>query len=81
MAIESIGFPIIVFVVSILIIIYLIKKEEKRQLINDKRYNELTNKFIETIKKISDDNNKIIKNLIDSMHDAMKKLDEQKRDK
>ncbi len=81
MAIESIGFPIIVFVVSIFIIIYLIKKEEKRQLINDKRYNELTNKFIETIKKISDDNNKIIKNLIDSMHDAMKKLDEQKRDK
>lgn len=48
---ENLYLPIIVFVSAIAIILYLIKKEEKRQLLNDKRYNELTNKFIDIIKK------------------------------
>jgi len=79
--IENLLLPTMVFVISISMIIYLIKKEEKIQLINDKRYEELTNKFIYTIEKISGENNKMIKDLTDSIHEAMVKFDEQKRDK
>jgi hypothetical protein len=79
--IESLGFPIIAFGVTIYVIIYLIKKEENRQLLNDKRYDELTNKFIGTITKISDENNKMLKDLSDSIRDVMNRSDEQKRDR
>ncbi len=79
--IESIAFPIITFTISILIIIYLIKKEEKRQLSNDKHYEELTNKFIDTIKKISDENNKTLKDISNSIQNIMDKFEEPKRDK
>lgn len=61
--IESLGLPVVVFMIAIAIILYLINKEEKRQILNDKRYDELTNKFINTIKKISDENNKMLKEL------------------
>ncbi len=80
MAIENIGIPIIIFVIAISIIIYSLNKEEKRQYLNDKRYDDLANKFIDTIKKISDDNNDTIKNLTDSIHGVLDKFDEQKRD-
>lgn len=77
--IESLVFPIIVFVIAISIIMYLIKKEEKRQALNDKRYDELTNKFIDTIKKISDENNKMLKELSDNIHNVMDKFNERDR--
>ena len=79
--IESLVLPIIVFGAAIAVILYLIKKEEKRQLLNDKRYDELTNKFVDAITKISYDNNKMLKNLSDSIHDVADKFDDKKRDR
>jgi hypothetical protein len=79
--IESLVFPIIAFGVTIYVIIYLIKKEENRQLLNDKRYDELTNKFIDTITKISDENNKMLKELSDDIRSIMDKFYDQKRDR
>lgn len=76
--IESLILPILVFIIAMAAIIYLINKEEKRQMLNDKRYDELTNKFIDTIKKISEENNKMLKELTDSIHDVTNKLDDLK---
>ena len=66
--IGELGFPVAIFIVAIATIIYIIKKEEKRQILTDKRYDELTNKFVDTITKISDDNNMVLKELSDNIH-------------
>lgn len=66
--IGELGFPVAIFIVAITTIIYIIKKEEKRQILTDKRYDELTNKFVDTITKISDDNNMVLKELSDNIH-------------
>ena len=66
--IRELGFPVAIFIVAITTIIYIIKKEEKRQILTDKRYDELTNKFVDTITKISDDNNMVLKELSDNIH-------------
>ena len=80
-ATESLFLPIIIFASAIVIILYLIKKEEKRRVLNNKRYEELTNKFIDTIKNISDENNKMLKELSESIYDITNKFNEQKRDR
>lgn len=79
MSIENIGIPIIIFVIAISIIIYSLNKEEKRQYLNDKRYDDLTNKFVDIIEKISNNNNKIIKNLTDSIDSLTYKFNDQQR--
>ena len=79
MVLISIIIPIIIFVIAILIIIYIIKKEEEKQKLNEKRYEELTNKFLTTIDKIYDENNRVMKNLTESIRYAMEKLNEEKR--
>ncbi len=81
MILISIVIPIIIFTTAILIIIYLIKKEEDKQKLNEKRYEELTNKFLTTIDKIYDENNRVMKNLTESIRNAIYKLNEHKRDK
>lgn len=53
--VRELGFPIAAFIIAISVVIYMIKKDEARQKISDIRYDKLIDQFVETTKKISED--------------------------
>lgn len=61
--IKDVGFPIASFVIMVSILIYVMKKEEKRQEKTEARYEKLVDKFIETTKNVSEQNNTSIKDI------------------
>lgn len=71
--VKELGFPIAAFAITIYTLIYMIKKNEKRQELSDERYEELVNKFIITTKKISDQHEMALENLSDSIIEQMEK--------
>ena len=53
--VRELGFPIAAFIIAISVVIYMIKKDETRQKASDIRYDKLIDQFVETTKKISED--------------------------
>jgi uncharacterized membrane-anchored protein YhcB (DUF1043 family) len=76
--IKEVGFPITLslmvvgFIISILI--YIIKRDAKRQESSDKRYEELVNNFITQIREISDKHDIQIREISDKHDEALKKI-------
>lgn len=72
--IKDVGFPIASFVIMVSILMYVMKKDEKRQEKTESRYEKLVDKFIETSKDVSDQHDKYIKDLTTELKNITSEL-------
>lgn len=61
--IKDVGFPIASFIIMVSILMYVMKKDEKRQEKTEARYERLVDKFIDTTKQISDQHESAFKEI------------------
>lgn len=61
--IRDVGFPIASFVIMVSILMYVMKKDDKRQEKTEARYEKLVDKFIETTKNLSDQHDMSLKDV------------------
>lgn len=61
--IRDVGFPITSFIIMVSILMYVMKKDEKKQEKTEARYEKLVDKFIETTKIISDQHDSSLKDI------------------
>lgn len=61
--IRDVGFPIASFIIMVSILMYVMKKDDKRQEKTEARYEKLVDKFIETTKNLSDQHDTSLKDV------------------
>ncbi len=61
--IRDLGFPIASFVIMVSILMYVMKKDEKRQEKTESRYEKLVEKFISNSKEVTDEHEKTIRDM------------------
>lgn len=72
--IKDVGFPIASFVIMVSILMYVMKKDEKRQEKTESRYERLVDKFIETTKEISEKQEKTLKDVTTELKNIIVEL-------
>lgn len=69
--IERVGFPVAVALMFLYLIIWMIKKDEKRQEKGDERYTALVNEFIDTTKTMANDNQQALGKMTLQLQDSI----------
>lgn len=69
--IERVGFPVAVALMFLYLIIWMIRKDEKRQEKGDERYTALVNEFIDTTKTMANDNQQALGKMTLQLQDSI----------
>ena len=72
--IKDVGFPIASFIIMVSILMYVMKKDEKRQEKTESRYERLVDKFIETSKEVSERHDKSLKDITTELKNITSEL-------
>lgn len=72
--IDRVGFPIFMTVIIISIIIWMMKKDEKRQDKSDDKYTLLINEFISTMRTMINDNQQILLKMTQELQESTVKI-------
>ncbi len=61
---KQLGFPVVSFLIMVVLVIYIMGKDEKRQNKSDQRYEDLVKQFFQITRDISDKNNSALMEII-----------------
>jgi len=68
--IERVGFPVATTIMVLYTVVWMIRKDEKRQQKGDERYTALVNEFISTMKSMSKDNQSVLAQMAQQLQET-----------